>query len=189
MNKLVVLVIVLIFTTIGCRNKKEILYYFEQSNPVIIKLGRKHNKIFRVNIPVGLTVSNKSISKKSFITIDYKYSPYKKGIGEDIYKYSDGKSIKIKNNEEKIISSYSSNKYIIYSRYRLDSTKVTQDQFKPYIEKMLSENKDTLHIGTVTEFKQKHKVLFEKLTKNDSISIQFLDGKKLGERITVPVEW
>ncbi len=71
----------------------------------------------------------------------------------------------------------------------LDSTKSIQQQFKPYIEKILKENKDTLHIGTVAEFKKKHKELFEKLTKNDSISIQFLDGKKLGERITVPVEW
>ena len=54
---------------------------------------------------------------------------------------------------------------------------------------MLVENKDTLHIGTVDEFKKRHKALFEKLTNGDSISIQFLDGKKLGERITVPVEW
>lgn len=54
---------------------------------------------------------------------------------------------------------------------------------------MLAEKKDTLLIGTVTEFKIKHKELFERLTKNDSISIQFLDGKKLRKRVTVPVEW
>ncbi len=54
---------------------------------------------------------------------------------------------------------------------------------------MLAENKDTLHIGTVKEFKQKHTALFHKLTKGDSISIQFLDNNKLEERITVPVEW
>ena len=37
---------------------------------------------------------------------------------------------------------------------------------------MLAQNKDTLHIGTVQEFKKKHKKLFELFTKNDSLSIQ-----------------
>lgn len=57
---------------------------------------------------------------------------------------------------------------------------------------MLSLKKDTLHIGTVDEFKQTYKELFESLTKNDSISIQLLDSSTksgLGKRIAVPVKW
>ena len=81
------------------------------------------------------------------------------------------------------------NQYLIKSKHFVDSTKAIQKQLKLYKEKMLTEGKDTLHIGTVKEFKQKHMELFKKLTTGDSISIQFLDGKKLGERVTVPVEW
>lgn len=54
---------------------------------------------------------------------------------------------------------------------------------------MLAENKDTLHIGTVREFKKRHENLFKYLTKNDSISIRFLEGKSLGKRLTIPVKW
>ncbi|MFL0083373.1 hypothetical protein V2665_10375 [Tenacibaculum maritimum] len=54
---------------------------------------------------------------------------------------------------------------------------------------MLTTNKDTLHIGTVTEFRQKHPKLFQQLTKDDRISIQFLEGKKLGKPISIPVTW
>ncbi|OEK08616.1 hypothetical protein A8C32_03975 [Flavivirga aquatica] len=187
MNK--TLIYALIFILSACANKKESLSSFEQKNPVVIKLGKKYKKIFRINIPIGLSVKNKSILNKSFITIDYKYTPYSKGIGEDIYISKGKELIEVKNNLKKNITPYTSNEYIIYSRYRLDSLESTQKQFKSYIKRMLAENKDTLHIGTVKEFKIKHKVLFEKLTKNDSISIQFLDDGKLGERITVPVKW
>ena len=90
---------------------------------------------------------------------------------------------------KKVIKSSDTISFVSFTSHFINNEDSIQQQFKPYIEQMLKENKDTLHVGTVSEFKQNHKELFEKLTKNDSISIQFLDGKKLGERITVPVEW
>ncbi|WP_148639378.1 hypothetical protein [Aquimarina longa] len=173
----------------SCNSSKEVIKVSDTNHPVILRLNKKYRRIFRINLPIEVTLNNNSFRKKIFINIDYSYHPYREGVGEDIYVLDKEKLIKLKNNKTKILESSETTNYVIYSWYRLDSTKVTQDQFKSYIEKMLSENKDTLHIGTVTEFKQKHAELFEKLTKNDSISIQFLDGKKLGERITVPVEW
>ncbi|MBU3026006.1 hypothetical protein [Zobellia galactanivorans] len=175
----------------GCQSNKLTLKSRLTKQPIIIKYSKEYNSIYGIKIPIQLDITNESIYSKSFITIDYKYNPYNKGVGEEIYIINDS-IYKIKNNKKKTVPSLGKNNYIVYSRYRIDrfdTENIYQQQFKPYIKKMLEENKDTLHIGTVGEFKTKHAALFEKLTKNDSISIQFLDGRELGERITVPVEW
>lgn len=187
MNKYI---IILIFTLYACKTIKPIVLTYEQNYPVIIRLSSKYKKVSRINLPIGIILENKSNNKQSFVSIDYLYTPYQEGIGEDIYSIkSDDNLLKVNNNKKKYLSSSAKKKYLVYSWYRIDSSKAIQKKFKTYIDKMLNNNKDTLHIGTVSEFKQKHKELFEKLTKNDSISIQFLEEKKLGERITVPVEW
>lgn len=146
--------------------------------------------ILSVKMPNKLELNNDSYFKKTFIEFDYHYNEKEsrwRNLGIEMYNLSDFKNTPTQG--KKTILGNKKLAYIYYTRHFLDSTKSIQQQFKPYIEKMLAQNKDTLHIGTVSEFKQRHKVLFEKLTKNDSISIQFLDGKKLGERITVPVAW
>ncbi|OEK08612.1 hypothetical protein A8C32_03955 [Flavivirga aquatica] len=188
-NKTKVLSVFLLILVISCKSDKTTITTYNSDEHVIIRINKKFKKIFRVNIPIKIKVKNNSIEKKSFIKIDYEYNPYSKGIGEDVYRLQGEESIKIKNNEKKTIAPYNCIDYLIYSWFRLDTLEVTQKEFKLYIEKMLVEKKDTLHIGTVKEFKIKHKELFEKLTNNDSISIQFLDDDKLGERITVPVKW
>ncbi|PID68991.1 MAG: hypothetical protein CR968_00205 [Flavobacteriia bacterium] len=184
-----VLIFILLILLSGCSNTKKIVTLDSTDLPVIIRFNTKYNFIYRVNLPVLVKLENNTPQTEYFLKIDYSYSPSSEGLGEDLYEIVDDNLVIIKNNSKKRLSSFKNKRYIVYSWYRLDTTKTTQQQFKPYIAKMLAENKDTLHIGTVEEFKQKHKELFEKLTKNDSISIQFLDGKKLGERITVPVTW
>lgn len=174
---------------IGCKGVEKNIRLKETNLPIIVRLNKKYNFISRINFPNTIQLENKSTHPKSFLRIDYKYFPYTKGIGEDVYESENKILVKIRNNQKKTVSPLKTKELIVYSWYRLDSTTLTQQQFKPYIEKMLAEGKDTLHIGTVSEFKSKHKELFDKLTQNDSISIQFLEGKKLGERITVPVEW
>jgi hypothetical protein len=188
MNKLNIFLIILFLLT-SCSTKE--LEQIQDSNaPVIIKLGKKYKKIFRVKIPIDIKIINNSLSEKAFNSIDYKYTPYREGIGEELFKRTHNSiTEKISNNQRKTVYPFITKEYVLYARYRLDSSKTTQQQFKPYIEKMLKEGKDTLHIGTVSAFKKNHKTLFERLTKNDSISIQFLDGDALGKRVTVPVEW
>jgi hypothetical protein len=181
-------IILLLFIIISsCKNIKEIinLKKVDTDKPVIIKMNKDLEKVTGLKLPFILTIDNLSSSKKEFIKINYNYSFKEKGVGLELYENDK----KISNNKKKRVQPKSSLNYLIYTRHFTDSIKSTQHQFKPYIEKMLKENKDTLHIGTVAKFKKNHKNLFEKLTKNDSISIQLLDGKQLGERITVPVEW
>lgn len=188
-NKISFVIITLLF--FGCKSNQIILKTGLTEQPVIINYNKEYNKVYGIKIPIQLNVINKSIFFKNFITIDYKYHPYEKGVGEEVYLKNDS-IYKIKNNKKKTISSLDEDIYIIYARYRIDrfdTLNIYKNDFKRYTEKMLAQNKDTLHIGTVEAFKVKHKELFEKLTKNDSISIQFLDNGELGERLIVPVEW
>ncbi|CAA0257472.1 hypothetical protein [Tenacibaculum maritimum] len=190
MNKIILLFITPLFS-LSCKNNKLTLTPKLTKEPVIINYNKKRNIVYGIKIPIQLDVTNTTIEAKSFITIDYKYVPYNKGVGEEIYTPSPN-NYKIKNNKKKTVLPLSTNTYILYSRYRIDrfdTKNMYQQQFKPYINQMLTTNKDTLHIGTVTEFRQKHPKLFQQLTKDDRISIQFLEGKKLGKPISIPVTW
>ena len=117
--------------------------------------------------------------------IDYKYSNEEGGVSLELFLNNQ----KISNNTKKNLVPKTELKYSSYTRHFTDSTNSTQIQLDQYKNQMLAQNKDTLHIGTVSEFKAKHPILFEKLTKNDSISVRLLEDGKLGKRITVPVKW
>ncbi len=192
MNKVVTSLILFFFLSCNSTFKSKIeISQSISDNSVILRLS-KQNTIIRIQFPNEISIQNNSFFSKSFVEIDYSYNksmPMERDLGIGLFKKNDEILNSVSATGKRTIPSKQSLEYIYCTRHFVDSSKTTQQQFKPYIEKMLAENKDTLHIGTVSEFKQKHKTLFEQLTKGDSISIQFLDGKKLGERITVPVEW
>ena len=81
--------------------------------------------------------------------------------------------------------------YHVYTRHAFDTTRLIHNSLVTYLEKMLELNQDTLHIGTVADFKEIHGKLFKMLTENDTISIRHLKGKNsgLGERVAVPANW
>ncbi|WP_234859056.1 hypothetical protein [Aquimarina aquimarini] len=195
MNKVfkILTLIVLCFIFLKCKNIKEAISIkqIEIKKPIITRLTLEDTTILNIKFPNKLIIKNNSFTNKAFVKIEYEYNniPYDRDYGISLFKKSNKSLKSISTTGKKIIPSKKSLEYIYYTRHFVDSARSIQEQFKPYIEKMLSENKDTLHIGTVKEFKAKHAELFNKLTKNDSISIQFLDGKELGERITVPVKW
>ena len=190
-------ILVLSFMLLGiirCKPFKSIITINQvaTTNLVIARLTLIDSTIYGLKFPSKLIIKNNSSSKKHFVLIDYNYKDSLtkwRNLGVELYKVSNGKLKRISNNSKRTIPSRDSIGVVYYTRHFVDSAKSIQQQFKPYVAKMLAENKDTLHIGTVTEFKKKHAALFEKLTKGDSISIQFLDNGKFGEYVTVPVEW
>ncbi len=177
----------ILITFYGCSSSKSTIKVFSnQSNKqTIVKMNRNLKKITGIKFPLSLTIENNTFFNKSFIRIDYYYGSDLKGVGVELFS---GEK-RISNNKKKKLQKNEKLEYSIYSRHYTDSTSFTQKQLQSYVKKMLVENKDTLHVGTVTEFRKKHAALFEKLTKGDSISIQFIDNGKFGECVTVPVEW
>ncbi|CAA0167423.1 hypothetical protein [Tenacibaculum maritimum] len=185
--------ILLLFLFITCKTVKRTIIITQKETilPVYALLSNDTKKIIRLCFPIKVNLKNTSSSEQSFIKVNYEYNsiPRELAYGVSLFKKKKASLIRISNNQKKGIPSYSSKEYILYTRHFVDSISSIQQQFKPYINQMLTTNKDTLHIGTVTEFQQKHPKLFQQLTKNDRISIQFLEGKKLGKPISIPVTW
>ena len=190
MNRIIQFLILFLFLSCSSSKSKIEISQSKSNSSIIIYLSRK-NTIIIVQFPNEITIKNNSFNKKSFVKINYKYNkePRQRNLRIKLFRNEKGKLTSISTTGKKSIHRGDSLKYFYFTRHFIDSSKATQQYFKPYIAKMLKENKDTLHIGTVAEFKEKHKKLFKKLTQNDSISIRFLNGKKLGKRVTVPVEW
>ena len=201
MNKIkisLVSVIIILFISCNSNSKKCVeINYKNIELPVILRLGKYKNKNFirRIQFSNKITMRNNSFFCKDFSSIDYHYNktvPIGRNLDIELYKQEKGKLVRISNNKKRNIPVIGNLEYVFYTRHFVDSTKHLQKQLKPYLEKMLQQGKDTLHIGTVAKFKQTHMELFEMLTKNDSISIYLLDDKTksgLGERIAVPVVW
>ncbi|CAA0223949.1 hypothetical protein [Tenacibaculum maritimum] len=185
--------ILLLFLFITCKTVKRTIIITQKETilPVYALLSNDTKKIIRLCFPIKVNLKNTSSSEQSFIKVNYEYNsiPRELAYGVSLFKKKKASLIRISNNQKKGIPSYSSKEYILYTRHFVDSISSIQQQFKPYINQMLTTNKDTLHIGTVTEFRQKHPKLFHQLTKDDRISIQFLEGKKLGKPISIPVTW
>ncbi|MCD9583944.1 hypothetical protein [Tenacibaculum maritimum] len=185
--------ILLLFLFITCKTVKRTIIITQKETilPVYALLSNDTQRIIRLCFPIKVNLKNTSSSEQSFIKVNYEYNsiPRELAYGVSLFKKKKASLIRISNNQKKGIPSYSSKEYILYTRHFVDSISSIQQQFKPYINQMLTTNKDTLHIGTVTEFQQKHPKLFQQLTKNDRISIQFLEGKKLGKPISIPVTW
>ncbi|CAA0237802.1 conserved hypothetical protein [Tenacibaculum maritimum] len=184
----------LILLIISCNSTKRniILHQKTTKKPIIIRASLEDSTIYEIKLPNRLKITNKALFAKSFIMINYLYQDSLSKWADrniQLFRINDETLITISNNKRKTIAGRESLEFIYYTRHFLNPSKSTQQQFKPYLKKMLTTNKDTLHIGTVTEFRQKHPKLFQQLTKNDRISIQFLEGKKLGKPISLPVTW
>ncbi|MBL4559645.1 MAG: hypothetical protein JKX79_01535 [Labilibaculum sp.] len=188
--------IIFIFTLcfVCCKPILEItkIEQLDSKQGVILWHSVKMNTIWAISLPIEIKITNSSLKKRSFLNYKYIYGNQLKGKAMKLYSLEKGKVIQNSISKKNNLNAESSKIYLIYSKHFVDTVKFSNIFFKPYIEKMLRLEKDTLHVGTVVEFKKKHKELFESLTKNDSISIRLLDPNSksgLGERIVVPVNW
>lgn len=83
--------------------------------------------------------------------------------------------------------SYFSRKYVIRGRCYVENFSDVQRILMPYVEKMKSEHKDTLHIGTMKHLKQTNPRLMNGLLQGDSIRFNFV-YKDNFHGIILPVE-
>ena len=188
MNKAYKLLIVFVILICSCSSSNNIILGRKDSDkPVVLRMNAKQKVITVIELPFILRVQNTSIFKKEFGQIIYEYGFKEKGAGIFLYENDN----KITNNQLKSVGLKGSLQYLVYSGHFTDFTEFTQQQLKPYVTKMLELDQDTLHVGTVAEFKKRHPELFKMLTENDTISIRHLKGRNsgLGERIATPANW
>jgi len=188
-----ILYVIFSFFLLGCKsaNKAIQMEQLKTDFPVISLLSKKYNKIKIIKFPIRLKLYNPLWEQKVYSSINYNYNTYVKGIGESLYIEKNGDLKEIRQTKQKTIAPYQSEEYIVYSAYRIDSSDVIQQQFKPYIDEMLKNKQDTLVVGTVKEFKKKHKVFLEQLIMGDSIYLRVLNAERNGyeKGVKIPVKF
>lgn len=193
---ILILLFVIVLSSCESRSQESIKITFEPNNmPIIIRLAKDNpNRIIAMQIPNRMVIENSSNFDETYIKVYYKYNeniPLERrgAFGINLFEVDDNDHIKKLRNGRNIVKAKSVKKIDFLSAHFIDSSKSVQVCFKPYLEEMLALGKDTLHIMNINDFKTKNSSLFKKLTNNDSIAIQFLNDKKLGERITIPIKW
>ena len=185
--------ITILMFVIGCKSTNKTIE-IEQLNvdyPIVLLMNNEHREIRLIEFPLKLKLYNSILSKKTYSSIKYNYEPFDKGIGIPVYIEKNGKLKSIEQGVFKSINPYETKEYIIYTRHYVDTSETTQQQLKPYVAKMLNLSQDTLAIGTVQEFKQKHGALLKQLTAGDSIYLRVLNAERNGyERgVKIPVQF
>ena len=181
---------ILLLFLLSCRSTDKTfdIVRLNTNYPIILYLNVEHQEVTGIKFPLKLKINNKTWLKQWYSSIEYKYNPYTKGIGESIHIEEDKKLKKIQQNIHKHTYPHQAKEYIMYTRHRIDSN---FQQFKPYVHQMLNLSQDTLAIGTVKEFKQKHGALLQQLTAGDSIYLRVLNAERNGyERgVKIPVQF
>ena len=197
MNKfklIIFLVITMIF--ISCSGNQQNHVEINQKNtelPIIFRLAKdNNNRIITMQLPVEFEIKNNNFKERTFLRILYNYNNIpinrKGGFGISLFKRKNGVLCKVKNKKTRLKCKAVLD-CVCYSSHFIDS--IQSVKLHLYIKEMNVLNKDTLSIS-ISEIRMRNGDLFESLTQNDSISIQFLDSSTksgLGERIAVPVNW
>ncbi len=188
MNKLLLAIgSCLVFTLIISCNNSIVLTQADTNKSIIVRKNKELGTISIIQFPLRLIIENQSLLKKKFSSIDYDYGFNDKG--SNIILIDKNKALY--NYQLKVVSAREKKEYLVYTVHFTDSSRFIQNQLRPYAEKLSELNQDTLHIGTVAEFKKNHAELFKMLTENDTISIRYLKNENsgLGERIAIPANW
>ncbi len=181
-----VLPVLLVIVLSGCSNKI-ILQRLDTEKPVVVRMNAKQKVITVIEFPFNIVIENLTLSKKEFGKIDYEYNNTKRGVGILLYR----DDLEIRNNQLQTVQSHKSLNYFAYTGHFTEFTEFTQAQLQPYLEKMIKLKQDTLHVGSVAEFKVNHPELFKMLTEKDTISIRFYErkSKHFSNRQAIPASW
>ncbi|WP_348721691.1 hypothetical protein [Tenacibaculum sp. 190130A14a] len=139
-----------------------------------------------VSFPIAISIINNSSSDKHFLMFGYKYG--RKGNPINMYINKSEKLIRQSVSSKKSLSSNSTQKYLIYTKHFVDTTRFNRNYFSEVIEELKVKNKDTIHIKNISKFKTKFNNLYDYLIKNDSLYIQLLDNNNQNKRITTPIK-
>lgn len=163
--------------------------------PVIIgtyKDDLAKNYIGYIRIPNKIEIKNTSYVNQ-YLNKIYYYCNSSFVRRKDAYLqlYTIGKDslIPTSNYKRRIVRGKERLDYLYYVSHHLDTVKTIQHHFKPYLKQMILEDKDTLHIGSFSQFKKKHQVLLNQLTENDTISVRFQTGhskKTYKQKVVIP---
>lgn len=176
-------IVITLFVSSCKTNKQSIdLSFFETEKPVILRYNTQYNKIVRIQIPLGLKITNKSLKKRTINSIEYRYSDYRKGIGSLLYKFE---GFERHGRKRIALNAKSERMFVMYSAHRVDTIDTIQKHLNGYLDLLSQKQKDKITIEGLKEFKHKNEDFFNLLTKGDSILVKILKGYGKTETINV----
>ena len=102
------------------------------------------------------------------------YSYYKEEWSGRPLEYDDnGIPRVIEPNDDRKMLSRQKNQYLVKTIHIMDTSFAVQQIFRPYLERMKAEGKDTLHIGSIQQLKLTNPDLINNLLQRDSIEFVF----------------
>lgn len=170
----------IVFLFVGCQSTKDSIEMkqLDSSLPVVLRLSNKDEKIRMINFPIRFKMINNSLRKRTYSSVEYVYNDFFGGVGAPLYVENGKKLKRVSKSKWKEISLFDSIVYVSYSRHRIDSSRVIQNLFKPYVDKMIALDQDSLAIGTLKDFKMNHPKFLQEVLSKDSLKVCFFNPQK-----------
>ncbi len=180
------LYIIFLFVLTACGQKKAKniendlnIIVNETNEPLILRYNKKNNTIAMVMFPYNIMIYNNTDAKHIIERCYYLYRR-KNGRGEGkaggLLHYKTDKNLYsfIEYSEKKLIKKNDSLDYLLYSLHTLKEKNIEQQQaLGVYKEEMRAQQKDTMHVGSLEEFRKKHPKLTEYFLESDLIRVDY----------------
>ena len=171
----------------------------ESNFPIVIRYDSIKDYIFRIQFPLMFKVCNMSNNSKHMGHISYYYKDIKYALS-----YEQGWNYNLLINKEKngelltpyrrgriVIDSLSNENFVFHTGHSIRyEDSILQSVFRPFISQIKNTGKDTLHIGTIQEFKKKYPEIINLLLQDDSIQFWIYTpwSKDNGNHFILPIE-
>ncbi|MHC9089994.1 hypothetical protein ACXIHB_15020 [Tenacibaculum sp. IMCC1] len=193
LNKIKYLNIILTLLLVSCTTTKEITVTSKVSNKykVIAWYDKEQKDIWAISFPFVLTINNKSANQKEELTFhQYIYKKTSEGAFAFLYKENDNNDlIKLSSTLKKEILPKQKKEYVVYSKHLINNLTDSNKILSAFQNKHL--NKDSIHLSSFKNFKNKLPELTQKLLSNDSIFLKFTNFDKTTsppKRIKLPIK-
>lgn len=206
------IVIAIAIVIISCNARKPILQKdieIVQSTtdlPLILRANMVDDKAFRIHFHFSFICTNNTFKDKKINNITYYYSKkygkkYMSGLGEwggigiRVYKVKGDSLHRFKVSDSNILKEMESDMFIVYTGHDINTESTKQQlELMPYLDYMkhLGKNStnDTLALGTLEKFKERHPELIKTLLEGDSISFRISDiDNKNDTLIVLPLKY
>ncbi len=160
--------------------------------PVILMMDSSTNKVDFVLFDLCYEIKKNRLSKMWVGFTDYAYPVKEYGYKEAnslgyIYRNDTLEYLNRNYYDRRYLRCFTSDQYVVKIGKPVDTALEIQNMFQPYIDKMLQQGKDTLHIESIQQLKKSNPELINNLLTGDLMRIGFVKNDKSYSSI-FPVE-
>lgn len=180
MKNIIIICVCLLF--LGCSKIPISVKQIDSNFPVIVMMDSSINKIDMIQFRLCYEIKKKQLKKIWLGPSDYFY-PNEDGFTTAstlFYSYHNDtlEYVNDINNKKRFLSFFKTYQYVIDVVKPVDTIQEVQNNFQYYIDKMVQQRKDTLHIESIQQLKKSNFQFINDLLAKDRIIIQFVENEK-----------